>query len=531
MKIRTRLLLAAAASIAVALLLTIVVLLTHQQVDQAIARGEAADEILEGVSDLNGVASDYAMHGEERARTQWYSTHDSISRLVSAAELGAPISEDLERIEATFTQLVASRDSQAGSEPELAVAEAAEKRLIAQLSLQSQSITNDAAELAAESRSDISNAQQRATFLILALVGALVVITTTAGFVVVHSIGNPIATLTRAVEAIAKGKQEAKVKVTSNDEVGILGRSFNTMTAALSEKEAELRGDIAKRKQAEEALQQRTHELNERVKELNCLYDISKLVEKPGVSLDEILQGTTETIPPSWQYPEVTCARIVLDGQEFKTERFRETPWRQTSDITMHGQRVGTVEICYLEERPEVDEGPFVKEERSLINSIAQRLGEAVERKQAEEEIRSLNEKLERRVVEQERSILELSTPVVKLWEEIVLLPLIGVVDTERAQQMIESLLAAIVRANARVVVLDITGVPSVDTSVAHHLIKSVAAAKMVGAEVIVTGVSPEAAQTLVKLRVDLSSMRTRGSLRAGLAEALSLTGRRVTSL
>jgi rsbT co-antagonist protein RsbR len=172
-----------------------------------------------------------------------------------------------------------------------------------------------------------------------------------------------------------------------------------------------------------------------------------------------------------------------------------------------------------------------MKEERSLINSIAQRLSEAVERKQAEEEIRSLNEKLERRVVEQERSILELSTPVVKLWDEIVLLPLIGVVDTARAQQMIESLLAAIVRANARVVVLDITGVPSVDTSVAQHLIKSVAAAKMLGAEVIVTGVSPEAAQTLVKLCVDLSSMRTRGSLRAGLAEALSLTGRRVTSL
>ena len=172
-----------------------------------------------------------------------------------------------------------------------------------------------------------------------------------------------------------------------------------------------------------------------------------------------------------------------------------------------------------------------MKEERSLINSIAQRLGEAVERKRAEEEIRSLNEKLERRVAEQERSILELSTPVVKLWEEIVLLPLIGVVDTARAQQLIESLLAAIVQAEARVVVLDITGVPSVDTSVAQHLIKSVAAARMLGAEVIVTGISPEAAQALVKLGVDLGSMRTRGSLRAGLAEALSLVGRQVVSL
>ncbi len=152
------------------------------------------------------------------------------------------------------------------------------------------------------------------------------------------------------------------------------------------------------------------------------------------------------------------------------------------------------------------------------------------ERRRAEEEIRSLNVELERRVAEQEISIGELSTPVVKLWDEIVLLPLIGVVDTERAQQLIEAMLNAIVETQARVAILDITGVPGVDTSVAQHMIRTVAAAKMLGAEVIVTGVSPEAAQALVKLGVDLSSMRTRGTLRTGLAEALSLVGRQVVS-
>jgi PAS domain S-box-containing protein len=172
-----------------------------------------------------------------------------------------------------------------------------------------------------------------------------------------------------------------------------------------------------------------------------------------------------------------------------------------------------------------------IRDREGLITHFLGVEEDITERKRAEEEIRSLNVELERRVAEQERSLLELSTPVVTLWDEIVLLPLIGVVDTERAQQLIEALLNAIVETQSRVVILDITGVPGIDTSVAQHLIKSVAAARMLGADVIVTGVSPEAAQALVKLGVDLGGMRTRGTLRTGLAEALSLTGRQVVSL
>ncbi|KKM53085.1 hypothetical protein LCGC14_1554350 [marine sediment metagenome] len=146
--------------------------------------------------------------------------------------------------------------------------------------------------------------------------------------------------------------------------------------------------DITERKRAEEALGERTHQLGERVKELNCLYGISKLVETPGISLEQILQRTADLIPPSWQYPEVTCARITLDGQEFKTEDFRETPWKQASDIKADGEGIGRVEVRYLEERPESDEGPFLKEERSLINAIAEELGRITERKRAEEALR-----------------------------------------------------------------------------------------------------------------------------------------------
>jgi PAS domain S-box-containing protein len=159
--------------------------------------------------------------------------------------------------------------------------------------------------------------------------------------------------------------------------------------------------DITERKQMEEALQVRTHALGERVKELNCLYKISALVEKPGVSLDQILQGTVEIIPPAWQYPEITGARIILDGQEFRTENFSEDSlWKQLSEIKTHGQRTGSVQICYTEERDGSDEGPFLYEERSLINAIARHLGRIVERIEGGEALQTAHDDLEQRVQE-----------------------------------------------------------------------------------------------------------------------------------
>ncbi len=155
----------------------------------------------------------------------------------------------------------------------------------------------------------------------------------------------------------------------------------------------EPRDKTAKRKRIKELVWERTHDLRERVKELECLYGMSRLVQKLGDSLEEILQGTVDLIPPGWQYPEVTCARITLEGQEFRTENFRETAWRQTSDIIVNGEQAGAVEVCYLEEEPEADEGPFLKEERDLINAIAERLGQITERKRVEEALRQSEER------------------------------------------------------------------------------------------------------------------------------------------
>ncbi len=145
--------------------------------------------------------------------------------------------------------------------------------------------------------------------------------------------------------------------------------------------------------ETERTLQNRTYDLKERVKELDCLYSISKLAEEEGISLEKITQGVVNLIPPAWQYPEITCARAILEGQEFRTGNFKETVWKQASDIKVHGKWIGTVEVYYLEEKPEIDEGPFLKEEKALIIDIAERLGRIIERKRAEELLRESEEK------------------------------------------------------------------------------------------------------------------------------------------
>ncbi len=146
--------------------------------------------------------------------------------------------------------------------------------------------------------------------------------------------------------------------------------------------------DVTERKRAEEARQKLTHDLGERVKELNCLYGISRLAETPDISLEKIFWEIVNLIPAAWQYPQATCARIIYKKHEFRTMDFGETIWKQAADIVVSGERVGTVEVYYVEEKPERDEGPFMKEERSLLDVIAERLGGMIERKRAEQALR-----------------------------------------------------------------------------------------------------------------------------------------------
>jgi rsbT co-antagonist protein RsbR len=122
----------------------------------------------------------------------------------------------------------------------------------------------------------------------------------------------------------------------------------------------------------------------------------------------------------------------------------------------------------------------------------------------------------------QQQELLELSTPVTRLWEGILAVPLVGTLDSARTQVVMESLLEEIVRSGASIAVMDITGVPTVDTLVAQHLLKTVAAAKLMGAECIISGVRPQIAQTIVHLGVDLGDVVTKATLADGFRHALS---------
>ncbi|MEU5313198.1 STAS domain-containing protein [Streptomyces sp. NPDC021562] len=128
-------------------------------------------------------------------------------------------------------------------------------------------------------------------------------------------------------------------------------------------------------------------------------------------------------------------------------------------------------------------------------------------------------------IARQRQQLLEVATPVINLWEGVVAVPLIGTLDSARSQVVMESLLNAIVEQRARFAILDITGVPTVDSLVAQHLMKTVAAARLMGAECIVSGIRPAIAQTIVHLGIDLSSVLTRSSLADALAHALGRQG------
>jgi rsbT co-antagonist protein RsbR len=139
--------------------------------------------------------------------------------------------------------------------------------------------------------------------------------------------------------------------------------------------------------------------------------------------------------------------------------------------------------------------------------------------------IKTFQKSREEVINRQQREMLELSTPVVKLWDGILALPMIGTLDSARTQVVMENLLQKVVDTGAQIAILDITGVPTVDTLVAQHLLKTVTALRLMGAECIISGVRPQIAQTIVHLGVDLQGVTTKANLADALALALKRTG------
>jgi rsbT co-antagonist protein RsbR len=166
------------------------------------------------------------------------------------------------------------------------------------------------------------------------------------------------------------------------------------------------------------------------------------------------------------------------------------------------------------------------QEDRELLNSILDEYEPAANRIAVTVGVSFVDER-ERVIHDQQESLRELSTPVLQLRERLLILPIIGALDSSRARQLTEQLLGAIQENRARVVVIDITGVATIDRTVANHLVQTVEASRLMGASTILTGLSSEIAQTLVDLGVDLGMMKTVGDLQGGLEEAERLAGYR----
>ena len=154
--------------------------------------------------------------------------------------------------------------------------------------------------------------------------------------------------------------------------------------------------DITSHKQAEQTLRHRTRDLGDRIKEINCLYSVSTATEDPNKSLEEVFLQILALIPLAWQYPEITCARIMYDGKEYTSKIFQDSPWMLISNINVEGVKSGVIEVYYLEEKSGIDEGPFVKEERNLIDAIAAAIGKFIERKKTVDIVSTEQKKLHR---------------------------------------------------------------------------------------------------------------------------------------
>jgi PAS domain S-box-containing protein len=139
--------------------------------------------------------------------------------------------------------------------------------------------------------------------------------------------------------------------------------------------------EVAKRKQTE-------YMLMVQIRQVQAFYSLAEIIEREGISLHEFYQELCDILPKSWQYPEIACARIVIGESEFRTKNFIETEWMQSATVKVNGSPTGRIDIGYLEQKPNLDEGPFLREERMLLEAITERLGRVIERRQLEESIK-----------------------------------------------------------------------------------------------------------------------------------------------
>ncbi len=246
-------------------------------------------------------------------------------------------------------------------------------------------------------------ARLRNHILIISLV--VTILAVLLGLFISTSISKPVTKLRDAATAIGKGNLDTQIETKSNDEIGELAASFNDMASKLKESQLKLKES---HKQLEEKVKERTAELSsanaklegeveqrtlaqktleERIKELNCLFGLSKLVEQPEISLEQIFEKTVHLIRKAYQYPDATCVRITFEGVQYKTDNFEKSELGQYAQIKIHGDKAGDIEVYYLGEKPESGQSPFLKEESDLLDAVAKHLGSVAERKKTGEKL------------------------------------------------------------------------------------------------------------------------------------------------
>jgi PAS domain S-box-containing protein len=227
-------------------------------------------------------------------------------------------------------------------------------------------------------------------------------------------ISRPIRKLQVGAEIIGRGNLDYKVAMDTRDEIGQLSRTFDKMCMDLKESNANLKNS---HKQLEKKVQERTVELSstnkrlqeeieqrsethtklrQHIKELQCLYGLSRLIEKQKIPLEEILQETPDLIRNAYHSPDIISVRITCEGIQYKTDNFRKSRFRQFAPINVRGEKTGEIEVYWLGEETESGQTPFLQEERSMLDAVAVRLGRTAERKKAAETLRLFRDLIDR---------------------------------------------------------------------------------------------------------------------------------------
>src|SRR3972149_3682234 len=371
---------------------------------------------------------------------------------------------------------------------------------------------------------------------------------------------SPIIRLSNASEKVAKGDLSVHIEPESRDEIGELAQSFNIMVKRLRELYEGL----------EQKVKEGTEDLNRRNLELAALIKTNQSISA-GLDLNKVLEiAVREAV----RTVNVSYSSIILveEGKEYGTvaseysltnhlkpslgeilyfkdfptlnEAYQKRQYVLVADTLKHelspkememaerlnigsilvvplvlGEKtLGTMQLSSLGEVKD-----FTEEEIGICQTIANQVAIAIENGHLYEEEQRAMELLK----EQQKAFMEVSVPVVKVWNRILLVPLIGVFDSQRAELLMEMLLTELENTQAKVAILDVSGIPIVDSLVAKHLIRTVSAAKLMGVECIVTGIRSKISQTIVQLGVDLSGITTRATLEEGLKVALDLTNQK----